>query len=170
MNAEFIFRKGSFRDLNQIIDSTLKAYMQFRNVISKENANALEDILGKEDTYQELFISGTCFVCEFENRIIGSAFLIPHGNPYKWFESDWSYIRFVGVHPGFEGNGIGKKLTQMCIDKAKDLGENTIALHTSEFQDAARHIYESLGFVKLKDLDLIYGKKYYLYALKLKNQ
>jgi hypothetical protein len=57
----------------------------------------------------------------------------------------------------------------MCIDKARVMGENTIALHTSEFHDAARHIYESLGFVKLKDLDLIYGKKYYLYTLELKS-
>ncbi|MDX2173612.1 MAG: hypothetical protein SFY56_10845 [Bacteroidota bacterium] len=34
----------------------------------------------------------------------------------------------------------------MCIAHAKQNNEKTIALHTSEFMDAARHIYEGLGF------------------------
>jgi GNAT superfamily N-acetyltransferase len=114
------------------------------------------------------FFSKTIFaVCENANELVGMAFLIPNGNPTTIFEKEWCYIRLVGVHPKFEGKGIGRKLTQMCIDKAKETGEKTIALHTSEFQNAARHIYESLGFVKQKDLDLIYGKQYYLYTLKL---
>jgi len=71
------------------------------------------------------------------------------------------------VHPDFEGNGIGKKLTQLCIDHAKEMNEKVIALHTSAFQHAARHIYESLGFVKIKDLDLMFGKQYYLYTLQI---
>jgi hypothetical protein len=40
-------------------------------------------------------------------------------------------------------------------------------LHTSEFQNAARHIYESMGFIKLMDLELMFGKQYYLYILRL---
>ena len=57
-------------------------------------------------------------------------------------------------------------LTQRCIEKAKALEEKTIALHTSEFQNAARHIYESEGFKKIKEFEL-YGKKYWIYLLEL---
>lgn len=40
-------------------------------------------------------------------------------------------------------------------------------LHTSEMMGAARHIYESLGFKKLREIEPRYGKKYWLYKLEL---
>ena len=80
---------------------------------------------------------------------------------------EWSYIRFVSVDPLFGGQGIGRKLTTMCIDQAKDNGEQTIALHTSEIMTNARRIYESLGFEVLREIDQRLGKRYWLYKLDL---
>lgn len=167
MHRELTFRNGNINDINQIKDLTLLAYMQFRNILTEENVAQWQDYLGNEKTYTELFKTAFCFVCENNDKIIGSAFIIPQGNPYKWFDANCSYIRLVAVHPAFGGKGIGRNLTQLCIDKAIEIGENTISLHTSEFQNAARHIYEKMGFVKLKDLDLMFGKQYYLYTLPL---
>ena len=161
------FRVGNATDLEQIKNLTWLAYSQFKNILSEENFLAWKNSLSDEKTYLDLFKTATCFVCEHETKIIGSAFLIPHGNPFKWFDAECCYIRLVAVHPDFEGNGIGKRLTEMCLNYAQETGEKIIALHTSEFQNAARHIYESIGFVKLKKLDLIYGKQYYLYTLQL---
>lgn len=79
----------------------------------------------------------------------------------------WTYIRMVGVNPKYRGHGIAKDLTKMCIDFAKQNNEKTIALHTSEFMDAARHIYESIGFKVLEETLPIFGKKYWLYTLDL---
>jgi len=72
-----------------------------------------------------------------------------------------------GVNPRYGNQGIGKKLTQMCIDHAKKLNEKIIALHTSEFMHAARHIYASLGFTIVKEIEPIFGKKYWLYHLNI---
>ncbi|MBK9727035.1 MAG: GNAT family N-acetyltransferase [Saprospiraceae bacterium] len=166
MNTKYTFRKGNIADLEQIKSITWMAYSQFKNIFSEENFQGWNEILNKDETYLNLFETAVCFVCEKENKIIGSAFLVPHGNPFKWFEADWSYIRLVAVHTEYEGNGIGKKLTQMCIDKAKEMDEKIIALHTSEFQNAARHIYESMGFEKQKEFEL-YEKKYWIYLLNL---
>lgn len=101
--------------------------------------------------------------------IVGMAHIIPNGNPADIFKIEWSYIRMVGVNPKYQGQGqgIAKTLTQMCIYKAKQTNEKTIALHTSEFMDAARHIYESLGFKILQEIDQRFGKKYWLYTLDL---
>jgi len=63
--------------------------------------------------------------------------------------------------------GIAKTLTKMCMDHARQTKEKIIALHTSEFMDAARHIYENLGFKELKEIDPIYGKRYWIYILNL---
>lgn len=165
---EFIYRTATKSDIKQLQQLWLNAYGQYKQVISMENWEKWEAGFNSDTSFLDLLDISTCFVCESSNVIIGMAFLIPNGNPFLYFSSEWSYIRYVGVHPDYEGKGIGKKLTQQCIDAAKQAGEETIALHTSEFQNAARHIYESLGFTKQKDLDLIYGKQYYLYALKLK--
>jgi GNAT superfamily N-acetyltransferase len=163
---EFIYRHGNTTDLEQIKDLTWHAYSQFRNILSEENILVWKINMTDEKTYENLFETAASFVCEYESKIIGSAFLIPHGNPFKWFDANCCYIRLVAVHPDFGGKGIGKKLTLMCIDKAKELNEKVIALHTSEFQNAARHIYESLGFEKQKEFTL-YGKKYWIYLLGL---
>ncbi len=167
VQLDYTFRNGNNNDLEQIKKLTWLAYSQFENVLAEENVQGWKNNLNDDNTYLSLLQTSTCFVCENENKIIGSAFLIPHGNPFKWFDANCAYIRLVAVHPDFEGNGIGKKLTQLCIDRAKEMNEKVIALHTSEFQHAARHIYESLGFAKIKDLDLMFGKQYYLYTLQL---
>ena len=151
------FRVGNTTDLEQVKNLTWLAYSQFKNILSEENILAWKNNMTDENTYEKLFETAVCFVSEHENKIIGSAFLIPHGNPFKWFDAECSYIRLVAVHPDFEGNGIGKKLTEMCINRAKETGEIIIALHTSEFQNAARHIYESMGFEKIKDLEVMFG-------------
>ncbi len=164
---EFIYRTATTSDLKQLQQLGLISYGQFQSVIGNDNWEKMKARHNDDSTYLNLLKIARCFVCEADQVIIGMAFLIPNGNPTAIFEKDWCYIRLVGVHPNYEGKGIGKTLTQQCIDLAKASGEKTIALHTSEFQDAARHIYESMGFIKLKDLDLMFGKQYYLYTLKL---
>ncbi|MBY0067980.1 GNAT family N-acetyltransferase [Empedobacter sp. R132-2] len=60
-------------------------------------------------------------------------------------------MRMVGVHPNFLGKGIGRELIKICILFAKESDEKIIALHTSEFMNSARHLYEDLGFVMNKE-------------------
>jgi ribosomal protein S18 acetylase RimI-like enzyme len=107
------------------------------------------------------------FVCTYNDEIIGVAHIVPHGNPTNVFDAEWCYIRKVAVHPHYRGHGISKILTTMCIDHAKNTKEKIIALHTSEFMDAARHIYENLGFKKINEIEPLFGKRYWLYTLAL---
>jgi ribosomal protein S18 acetylase RimI-like enzyme len=69
----------------------------------------------------------------------------------------------VGVDPEAAGNGIAQNLTRLCIEKAAATGEHTISLHSAEIMFAARHIYEKLGFKKVRLLDSHYGLQYWLY-------
>ena len=163
----FAFRNCTEADSAQLKTLGLISYGQFKGVLSDENWAKLEAALSAENFYSDLLKISTGFVCEGSGKIIGMAFLIPSGNPTEIFQSDWSYIRMVGVDPDFTGKGIGKELTRMCIDRAKKLNEKVIALHTSEFMDAARHIYESLGFERTKELSPRYNRRYWLYKLEL---
>ena len=124
--------------------------------------------ISNELTYKNLISMSTVFTCKMGNEMVGMAFFVPHGNPTEIYDADWCYIRFVAVHPKYSGAGIAQHLTRLCIDKAKETNETIIALHTSEFMDAARHIYEKTGFRQLREIPPRFGKKYWVYTLALK--
>ena len=164
---EYQYRIGTIANIEKLKKLGLNSYGQFKDVLTEDNWNKLNTSISAESFYTELLSTSTCFVCEKDEEIVGMAYVIPQGNPTELFDNEWSYIRMVGVHTDHVGKGIGKKLTQMCIDHAKQTGEKIIALHTSEFMDAARHIYENLGFKKSRELPPRLGKKYWLYQLEL---
>ena len=163
----FHFRQASISDSEQLRDLAILSYGQFEEVLSEKNWSTMEKNLKSKDSYLEILKIGACFVCQEKDQIIGVAYWVPSGNPTEIFDTNWSYIRMVGVDPDFRGQGIARDLTKMCIAYAKLAQEKIIALHTSEFMDAARHLYESLGFERIKELDPIFGKRYWLYQLKL---
>jgi ribosomal protein S18 acetylase RimI-like enzyme len=161
------YREGNFDDVAELQKLALLSYGQFQNTLTEENWNKLRAHITNENLFPTLLKTSRGFVCEHGNEIIGMAFLVPKGNPTEIFQEDWSYIRMVGVHPNFGGKGIGKQLTQMCIDFARSSNEKIVALHTSEYMNAARHIYESLGFKQIRELEPRYGKRYWIYKLDL---
>lgn len=164
---EYHYRKGSVQDIAGLRELGLNSYGQFMKILTPDNWERLHAFLRNEKTYTDLLTKAECFICQHQEVIVGMAFLIPRGNPTDIFPGDWCYIRMIGVHTAHSARGIGKKLTQMCIGYARTSNEKVIGLHTSEFMDAARHIYEALGFQKIKELEQRLGKTYWLYALDL---
>jgi ribosomal protein S18 acetylase RimI-like enzyme len=165
----FAYRHGTIDDVSELKALAIKSWGQFKPELTNDNWFKLYNSLKDDKTYAELLHISTCFVCTVDvEKIIGMAFLVPKGNPTDIYDKEWSYIRFVTVDPDFGGQGIGRKLTTMCIAAARQNGEKTIALHTSELMGKARHIYETLGFEILKEIDQRLGKRYWLYKLDLK--
>jgi ribosomal protein S18 acetylase RimI-like enzyme len=162
------YRQGTKDDLQYLKKLAIKSWTPFQELLTDENWNALKHTISSDKTYEELLDQSVCMVCVADNdNIIGMAFLVLNGHPTDIYLAEWSYIRFVSVDPNFDGQGIGRKLTMMCIDTAVENGEKIIALHTSEMMNKARHIYESLGFKILREIDPRLGKKYWLYKLDL---
>ena len=162
---EFTFREGRIADKEQLREIALASYGAFEKDLKYKNWNEFYANLKSEESYTNILKTAKCFVCEIANKIVGVPYFVPSGNPTDIFESNWSYLRMVGVHPDYQGNGIGKKLTLLCIEFARQSNEAIIALHTSEFMDAARSIYEKLGFKRIKELKPIFGKRYWLYQM-----
>ncbi len=166
-NNNLSYRIGTISDVDQLQDLGKIAYGQFQSALTPDNWEIFNGNLQDKQKFIDILNIANCFVCVDNDKIIGVAYIIPSGNPTDLFKSDWTYIRMVGVNPKYRGQGIAKALTQKCIDFAKQNNETTIALHTSEFMDAARHIYESIGFKVLKEIPPLFGKKYWLYTLDL---
>lgn len=161
------FRKATLADKDQLKHLGLISYGQFAQLLG-EQWDKMQTNLSNDENWIKIISESTGFVCCDADKIIGMAFIISSGNPWDIFKAEWSYIRLVGVNPLYSGKGIAKELTKLCIDHAKQCGEKTLALHTSEFMNAARHIYESAGFKVLQEIEPRFGKKYWLYTLDLK--
>jgi ribosomal protein S18 acetylase RimI-like enzyme len=163
---ELKYRIITLEDIEQVKQLGLISYGQFADLLG-EHWNKMQANISSNENWEKIIGGSTGFACCDSEKIIGMAFIISSGNPWDIFKAEWSYIRMVGVDPAYGGKGIAKKLTNMCIDHAKKKGEKIIALHTSEFMDAARHIYETAGFKVLHPIEPRFGKKYWLYILEL---
>ncbi|CAM1374681.1 GNAT family N-acetyltransferase [Tenacibaculum xiamenense] len=165
------FRKANINDLESLKQLGLKSWEQFKHELTSDNWNSLYKTINNIGVYSNLLENSDCIICESNNQeIIGMAFLVPKGNPTEIYNEEWCHLRFVSVDPNYRGNGIGKKLTELCIKVALENNEQTMALHTSEIMGSARRIYEKIGFKIVKEIEPRLGVKYWLYTLELKKQ
>ncbi|WP_338360067.1 GNAT family N-acetyltransferase [Yeosuana marina] len=162
------YRTGKPKDLIHLKKLAILSWGHYKKELTPENWTKLSAILNDDNNYQTLLDQSHTVVCETEDKeIIGMAYIVLSGNPTEIYDKNWSYIRFLSVHPNYEGQGIGRKLTKQCIDIAKANNEKHIALHTSIMMKKARQLYESLGFEILREIEPRLGKKYWLYLLNL---
>lgn len=161
------YREGTIADKEQLKQLGIVSYGQYKPRLSEAHFATLHRNLSNDGKAEALIRGSKCFVCLDGDTIVGMAYIVSSGHPWDIFEAGWSYIRMVGVNPHYQGRGIARQLTNQCINHARHTNEKTIALHTSEMMDAARHIYESLGFKKLREIEPRFGKRYWLYLLEL---
>lgn len=135
--SNLIYHNGTSEDIDQLRELAVIAYSEFQGALTPDNWLVYIGGIQSREKMANLFNLSTCFVCLDGEIIVGVAYIIPSGNPTAMFKSEWSYVRMVGVHPVYRGRGISKALMRLCIDFARANGEKTVALHTSEFMDAA---------------------------------
>ncbi len=66
-----------------------------------------------------------------------------------------SGIRLLGVSAKARGMGVGKTLTDACIQLAREKKHAEVILHTTQAMQTAWRLYEGLGFKRSKDLDFL---------------
>lgn len=164
--SNYLYRTARMEDLEQLKKLGLLAYGQYKLKLTEENWKKMETSFTTGTSISDILQIAHGFVCELNSFPVGMAFLVPHGHPNQLFQEEWAQIRFVGVHPEHTGKGIGRSLTALCIQKARETGERTIALHTSEMMGAAPRLYESFGFTIHRVFEH-FGKEYRIYLLKL---
>ena len=72
--------------------------------------------------------------------------------------TDAAGIRLLAVTPASRGKGTGKRLTQFCIDRAREIGRRRVVLHSTRAMQTAWAMYERLGFARFPELDFKQGQ------------
>jgi ribosomal protein S18 acetylase RimI-like enzyme len=107
-------------------------------------------------------------VAETGGRVVGAVVYVGPGKPKPaFFAPEWPVIRMLVVDPEARGGGIGRRLTEACIERARRDAAPLIALHTSPIQAVALAMYLRMGFRELRPIAPIFGLPYSLYLLAL---
>lgn len=95
-----------------------------------------------------------CWIAELDGEVVGSVFLVKKSKSA-------AKLRLLVLDPRARGQGLGRRLTQACIQFAREKGYRKIVLWTQSHLAAARAIYKKEGFRKVS------GKKHRSFGKRL---
>ena len=176
MNVEY--RQGEKQDCRAIAELDYMAsggaveYL-FHDLIP--NMSAIDVLVNglEQDEYPHTYRSAV--VAEYNNQIVGVALAYPakfhcitsqlesflpkdrldHFHDFYSSRVEGSYLLDVlSVNSDFTGKGIGGKLLQLTIDKARDEGFNVLSLIVFADNDEAIRLYKNKGFEIVKSIEL----------------
>ncbi len=96
---------------------------------------------------------GEILFARYEDELIGVCALIKldHG------KYDYELAK-MAVSPNYQGLGIGKKICQAIIEKAKSLGAKALFLESNTKLEPAINLYKKLGFEEVEGLASPYAR------------
>lgn len=125
------------KDINE---ENLKQINCLLNVLSQNISPLTIDQL-REIIIQDNFY---LFTARDQEKIIGLASIYFQ----KLLSKKTSWVEDVVVDENYQGQGLGKKLTQKLIAKAKELSNDNVDLTSSPYRLAANSLYQKLGWQK----------------------
>ena len=146
MPSTLIIREARIAEYDEVAELTMAAY---RPLFAETGLPGdlgwygaeLRDVAGRAERAEII-------VAERDKRIVGSlayhhdyAKEVKSGNP-----EGCAGFRVLATDPSSQGLGIGRALTQWCIDRAKTDGRVALVLNTTDYMEVAQRLYRRLGF------------------------
>ena len=151
MEADILIREGSAAELDQVEALVKAAYREFQPLFPEQVWQAWMDNIW-ETVHSP---AGVVIVAESEGKIQGVVKFYPDASLSalgNW-PREAASMRVLAVNPDSRGQGLGTLLARECVQRARALKIGTIYLYTGAFMQAARHIYEKLGFKRAPEFD-----------------
>lgn len=148
-------RQAYQADKNAIKEVTLAAYQEYAVNLTLQQwqayrSNILDTLAEAQPELQ--------LVADLNGEIVGSLLIVPAGPIMEVPENTANFhgfweVRLLAVTPAVRGQGIGNALMRACVEQARSAGESAITLHTSDFMQTAKNIYERMGFKRDPEMD-----------------
>jgi putative acetyltransferase len=134
----FLIRPVSRGDNQAICDIILETLIEY-GAVGGGFASSDKDTRQMYEAFQQE--GRRYFVVEQDGKVLGGAGIAPLPGEPETCELVKMYFR-----PGLRGLGLGKRLLQLCMEVAVEMGYTKIYLETIEQMHSARGLYEHLGF------------------------
>ena len=96
---------------------------------------------------------GFIFMAEMDGVAVGSFAMMKCANT----KYDFELVKFA-VNHDFGGLGIGKKLMNAVLDKAREMQAKKLFLESNTKCEAAVHLYRKVGFTELPEINSSYER------------
>jgi ribosomal protein S18 acetylase RimI-like enzyme len=161
----YTIRQATHLDAPAINQLCVAAYEEFESAVGRDNWLQLKETLARAADLSSL---GELLVAEDASGVIGVVLYIPPGkSDGQAIPQAWATIRMLAVSPASRGRGVGRKLTETCIDRARRDGAEIIGLTTADMMTVAEPMYQRMGFKKEIDLGTRLGVQHARYKLTL---
>ncbi len=67
-------------------------------------------------------------------------------------------FRFLAVDANSRGHGLGRKLTNYCIERARKEGCIQVVIHSTAAMQVAMDMYQRMGFKRFQEIDFVKGE------------
>lgn len=151
MAADVLIREGTPEEQDEIETLVKTAYREFQPIFPADRWEAWMDNIWETVHSGQ----GVAIVVESQGKLQGVVKFYPHAGQAgmgQW-PKEAASMRILAVHPDSRGKGYGILLVRECLRRARALKIHQIYLYTGTFMQAARHIYEKLGFKRALEFD-----------------
>lgn len=97
----------------------------------------------------------------------GAKMAYPSTTFSEQWPADWSAFRLLAVDPSARGSGVGRLLTEACIERARTQGATAVGLHTTAPMAVARSMYGRMGFERAPRYDFFPTPEFVVEAYQL---
>ena len=170
--SEISVREAEKADIEAARSVLRVAYQEYESSFPAANwAPYLQDILDLEGRAGE----SKLLVAELGSGIVGCVSYFPPGSKASYpsdafserWPDDWGAFRLLAVDPSARGHGVGRRLTDLCIEYARRDGAKALGLHTTAPMGVARAMYERMGFDRAPEYDFRPGAEVLVEAYRL---
>ena len=85
-------------------------------------------------------------VADDDGEVVGYAYAGVEGRDYMSLRGPAGILYDVVVDPNRRNHGVGRKLVEAALGFLKKHGSTQVVLSTATHNDAAQHLFESVGF------------------------
>jgi predicted N-acetyltransferase YhbS len=149
MSDSIDIREANRADHDELGSVTLRAYSALYGGVfpAADYADELRNVARRAADAVVLVATQT-------GRIVGGVCYVPGPGPMAEFDGeDTAGIRMLAVSPDLQARGIGARLLEACLVRARAAGKARVVLHSTPEMTAAHRLYARYGFVRQPALD-----------------
>jgi GNAT superfamily N-acetyltransferase len=141
-------------EFDDVADLLLRANREYRGAMPEAIYRAYTDGLRALATDPQLHDDCELLVVGGCNALMGAVAFFPDAAAEGvGLPKSWAGLRALAVDPAARGMGLGRRLSEAAIGRARAIGASVICLHNAAFQAPARQLYLDLGFTRCPQYD-----------------